>query len=117
MCQTFAKIFISTYTDFTMTNAQRVYEIVSQIPKGQVTTYGLIAKLADIKSPRAVGTMLHKNVDPDLVPCHRVVNQKGMLSKHYAFGGAYIQREKLEKEDVRFINNKINLKDHLWDGR
>ena len=68
---------------------KRIYEAVKKIPKGCVATYGQIAELAGNKGmARAVGNALHRNPDPDSIPCYRVVNSKGELSGAFAFGGA-----------------------------
>lgn len=59
---------------------QKVLEIVSKIPKGEVMTYKEVAKMA--KSPmafRAVGQILAKNYDP-AIPCHRVIGTSGKLT-------------------------------------
>jgi methylated-DNA-protein-cysteine methyltransferase-like protein len=90
-----------------------VFKFVAKIPKGKVMTYGQISKKLEINSPRAVGQILHKNVDPKNIPCHRVVFVNGRLSKSYAFGGEKIQKEKLEKEGIKFIGGKVDLKKHL----
>ncbi|MBR1628544.1 MAG: methylated-DNA--[Lachnospiraceae bacterium] len=53
---------------------KRIYEAVKSIPCGKVATYSQVAALAgDRKMARAVGNALHKNPDPDHIPCHRVV--------------------------------------------
>lgn len=55
--------------------SKRIYEAVKKIPKGKVATYGKVAEMAgDKKMARAVGNALHKNPDPDSIPCYRVVN-------------------------------------------
>lgn len=92
-----------------MTTAERIYSVVAQIPRGCVVTYGDIAKKAGIKSPRFVGTVLHKNSDPSRVPCHRVVNARGCVAKHYAFGGAGAQKKKLQQEGVLFVGDRVAL--------
>ena len=57
--------------------------------------------------------VLHYNPNPANIPCHRVVNAKGEVAEHFAFGGAKGQREKLEKEGIIFEENgKINLKEY-----
>lgn len=89
---------------------RRVYQIVTKIPKGKVMTYGQVAKLAGIKSPRIVGRYLHINPDPKNIPCHRVVDSKGNVSKNYAFGVFLAQIEALTEEWVIFVNNRIDLK-------
>ncbi|KAI8911687.1 6-O-methylguanine DNA methyltransferase [Gorgonomyces haynaldii] len=65
---------------------QRVYDITSQIPKGKVATYGLIANKLDT-SPRAVGNALRNNPFAPKVPCHRVVKSDRSI------GGFYGQKQ------------------------
>lgn len=79
----------------------KVYEIVSKIPKGKVTTYGAIAKKLGM-SPRTVGTALHLNPYEGEVPCHRVVNRDGRIAPGFAFGGLGAQKKLLEGEGVKF---------------
>lgn len=88
---------------------EKVYMIVSSIPKGRVMTYGQVAKQTGIRSARAVGQILHRNTDSLHIPCHRVVFADGSLSKHYVFGGEKEQKRKLEEEGVDFIGDKVNL--------
>ncbi|MDR2670251.1 MAG: MGMT family protein [Oscillospiraceae bacterium] len=78
-----------------------VYDVVRQIPPGQVASYGQVAALAGRwGAARAVGRALHRNPWPGVVPCHRVVFQNGALTSAFAFGGANIQRALLEAENV-----------------
>lgn len=87
----------------------KIYSIVKCIPKGKVMTYGQIAKMAKIKSPRFVGFVLSKNKDPKNIPCHRVIGSNGKLTG-YAFGGVIKKKEILEKEGVIFIDkNTVDL--------
>lgn len=91
---------------------EKVYEIVSKIPKGKVTTYGSIGKLLHM-SPRTVGTALHLNPYEGEVPCHRVVNRDGRIAPGFAFGGLGAQRKLLEKEGVAFIDDThVDMKIH-----
>jgi len=94
-------------------NKQKVLEFIASIPKGKVSTYGLVAKATGIRSPRAVGQMLHNNPDPKKYPCHRVVFKDGRVSTNYAFGGRSQQMARLKKEGILFISNKVDLKKHL----
>ena len=91
---------------------KQVYEILKTIPKGKVVTYGQIAEYLGNKNlSRVVGNIVHNNPDPSLIPCHRVVNCQGMVSKSFAFGGADAQRGLLEAEGIVFeYNGKIDLK-------
>lgn len=79
----------------------KIYDLVSSIPKGKVTTYGAIAKIAGV-DPRVVGFALHANKDPQNIPCHRVIKANGKIAAGYAFGGPHIQKRMLEKEGIKF---------------
>ena len=90
--------------------AKRIYEAVKQIPYGQVATYAQIAEMAgDRKMARAVGNALHRNPDPDGIPCYRVVNAKGELAGEFAFGGAWKQGELLEAEGIEVVCGRVDL--------
>ena len=56
---------------------------------------------------RVVGNILHGNPDPEHIPCHRVVNSTGQLSRLYAFGGIEAQRRLLVSEGVVFKNEQV----------
>ena len=87
---------------------EQVYEFVKSIPRGKVATYGQIAlHLGNRNFARVVGNILHSNPDPEHIPCHRVVNAQGRLSKAYAFGGIEAQRRLLESEGVVFKNEQV----------
>lgn len=95
-------------------NEEKVFRIVKKIPKGKVLTYGMVAKLAGVKNPRLVGSILHKNIDPEHIPCHRVVNSQGRVASSYAFGGAKAHAARLRKEGVKVVNNTVDLQNFLW---
>ena len=88
--------------------SDKVYEFVKSIPPGKVATYGQIALyLGNRNFARVVGNILHNNPDSDHIPCHRVVNAQGRLSRSYAFGGIEAQRRLLESEGVIFKNDLV----------
>lgn len=90
---------------------KRIYDAVRNIPKGKVATYGQVAALAgNPKMSRAVGNALHKNPDPDRIPCYRVVNSKGELSGAFAFGGKNVQAERLMADGIEVVNGRVDLK-------
>lgn len=95
---------------------QRIYAVVRNIPCGTVATYGQVAELAGNKRlSQIVGYALHVNPDPANIPCHRVVNIKGEVSKAFAFGGENKQRELLEKEGVGFLENGcVDMQTYQW---
>lgn len=79
--------------------AQDVYDLVAQIPKGRIMTYGQIAGLCG--SPRAariVGSVAHWG-PPDL-PWQRVVNRNGGLAGGYTTGGREAHKRDLEADGV-----------------
>lgn len=83
---------------------KKVYTAVCRIPKGKVASYGQVAFLCgNPQAARAVGTALHFNPLPGIVPCHRVVKSDGRLAPNFAFGGDTVQKELLEKEGVEVI--------------
>ena len=100
-----------SYDLVTDSPSKRIYEAVKKIPRGKVATYGQVAELAgDKKMARAVGNALHKNPDPDTIPCYRVVNAQGELAGKFAFGGADVQAKLLEADGIEVIDDKVDLK-------
>jgi methylated-DNA-protein-cysteine methyltransferase related protein len=102
----------------------RVYELVQCIPRGRVTTYGLIAAaLGDPRKAREVGWALYRTPDLIDIPAQRVVNREGRLSGARYFGpakrplnhGDSRQHELLRRERVRFVDaDRVDLDAHLW---
>ena len=104
------KMIYESYELVTDNPTKRIYEAVKKIPKGHVATYGQVAAMAgNEKMARAVGNALHKNPDPDNIPCFRVVNSKGELSGAFAFGGANVQAERLMADGVEVEDGKVDL--------
>ncbi len=99
-----------------MNTFERIYEIVRQIPKGKVASYGRVAALAGNPGwSRVVGYALHVNPDPDSIPCYRVVTKDGKLSEAFAFGGINMQRELLEKDGVEFLaDGRVDMDKFEW---
>ena len=101
-------------SEITDSPTKRIYDAVRKIPKGKVATYGLVAQLAgNPKMSRAVGNALHKNPDPDNIPCYRVVNSKGELSGEFAFGGMDIQAKLLRADGIEVVDGKVDLKKYM----
>lgn len=89
---------------------KRIYEAVKKIPYGRVATYGQVAAMAgNPKMSRAVGNALHKNPDPEHIPCYRVVNAKGNLAEAFVFGGVNQQELLLRAEGVKIANGRVDL--------
>jgi methylated-DNA-protein-cysteine methyltransferase-like protein len=97
---------------------QNVWDVVRQIPKGRVTTYGAIATYLGTKSSaRMVGWAMNASfiVQPK-VPAQRVVNRNGMLSGKAHFGTPTLMEELLVNEGIQIEEDKIiNFKEVFWD--
>lgn len=110
------RMITESYEIISYSPTKKIYEAVKKIPRGMVATYGQVAELAgDKKMARAVGNALHKNPDPDTIPCYRVVNSKGELAGAFAFGGANVQADLLRADGIEVIDNKVNLKKYAID--
>jgi len=101
---------------------EQVWNLVRQIPRGKVASYGQIALMipppADVDvdsykafSPRWVGGAMA--ACPGDVPWQRVINSQGKIS---ARPGAEKQRELLEEEGVEFAKDKVDWKKYGWKG-
>jgi len=93
---------------------EKIFKLLTKIPKGKVSTYSILAKISNIKSPRAVGKILHNNPNHKKYPCHRIVYKDGKLSKNFAFGGVTKQKQLLEKEGISFVEEKVEIEKHLF---
>lgn len=93
-------------TDF----AGQVLKFLTTIPRGRVVTYAQIAAaIGRPRATRAVGNILHRNLDGEKYPCYKVVNSQGKLACHYAFGGIAGQRRRLEADGVVVKNGRVDL--------
>lgn len=95
-----------------------VYDVVRQIPKGRVTSYGAVARfLGTGQSARMVGWAMNAahSVKPK-VPAHRVVNRIGMLSGKHHFGTPTQMQELLEKEKIKIKKDVVvDFEKLFWD--
>lgn len=82
-----------------MTFKEKVLAIVKTIKRGEVRTYGSVAKQAgNAKAARAVGNIMSKNYDK-AIPCHRVVRADGSVGG-YNRGGSVEKEKRLNDEKV-----------------
>lgn len=104
------RMITESYEIVTDSPTKRIYEAVKKIPAGKVATYGQVAAMAgNPKMSRAVGNALHKNPDPENIPCFRVVNSKGELSGAFAFGGENEQKKRLEADGIKVEDGRVEL--------
>ena len=90
---------------------QSVYQIVAQIPRGRVTSYGQIARmLGNPGAARQVGWAMRRC--PDDLPWQRVVCADGTIA---GGGWADIRRALLEEEGVPFLpDGRVDMKRCAW---
>jgi len=98
--------------------AERVHDMVQQVPYGKVTTYSTIATLiASPRAARAVGQALRAGKwAADDVPWHRVINSRGEISVKGDLHRPIRQRQLLEAEGVEFLSDKVDLSQWGWWG-
>jgi methylated-DNA-protein-cysteine methyltransferase-like protein len=61
-----------------------------------------------------VGYALHANPDPEHIPCYRVVNRDGKVSKAFVFGGENEQIRLLQAEGIEVTDGKVDLSKYRW---
>ena len=94
----------------------KIYEVVKQVPRGTVTTYGDVARIVGAGcDARLVGYAMAGVDDPE-VPWQRVINAQGKISPRPG-RGPELQRRRLEAEGVQFdARGRIDLKRFGWRG-
>ncbi len=93
----------------------RVYELVAQIPKGKVMTYGQIAALCGAAwAAWEVGQIAHTG--PEGLPWQRVVNKQGGLAAGWPGGGRQAHAAKLELDGVEVsADYTVDIQKLLWN--
>ncbi len=95
---------------------EAVYQLVRQIPRGRVTSYGAIAEaLGTRSSARMVGWAMNgaHAVQPP-VPAHRVVNRKGLLTGKIHFATPTQMQELLEGEGISVVEDQVQDFERLF---
>lgn len=94
-----------------------VYQVVREIPKGRVTSYGAIAHYLGLKSgARMVGYAMNAAHSMPDVPAQRVVNRLGLLTGKHHFATPTRMQELLEADGVVVENDQVKDFDQVfWD--
>ena len=95
-----------------------VFDVVRQIPKGKVTSYGAVAVYLGTKlSARMVGWAMNAaHTAKPKVPAQRVVNRNGMLTGKHHFATPTAMEELLKKDGVSVKNDTVvDFKKRFWD--
>ncbi len=91
----------------------RIWNVTRRIPRGKVSTYGAIARLAGFRGQARLGGYALHNLPPGAdIPWQRVINARGMVSLPGIAGTR--QRALLEKEGVAFRGNRVDLSRFGW---
>lgn len=93
---------------------ERTIEIILNIPKGRVMTYGQIAALAgNPRGARQVVRILHSMSGKYQLPWYRVINSKGQIALRYE--GYQQQLIELQAEGIEVDSNgNIDLQKYQW---
>jgi len=97
---------------------EAIYDIVRQVPRGRVTTYGHIAAAIGMKSgARMVGyAMNHCHRIVPEVPAHRVLNRDGLLTGKAHFGTNDEMAILLRNEGINVTDDRVaDFRALLWD--
>lgn len=95
---------------------ERIWQVVSRIPRGRVASYGQVARLAELPgSARYAGWVLKNLPAGSRLPWHRVVNGQGRLS--FPINSSQYRRQKslLEEEGVQFRDHRFSLRRYGWN--
>lgn len=92
---------------------EAVWQIVHAIPRGQVATYGQVARIAGMpQQSRLVGKILSSLPNGTKIPWHRVINSQGKISNP----NPAQQAELLASEGVILINGRVSLAHYQWQA-
>jgi methylated-DNA-protein-cysteine methyltransferase related protein len=97
--------------------AQAILDVVARVPRGKVTTYGVVAERAGWpRRARLVGQVLAKLPKGSRVPWHRVVAAGGRIAFPQGSEARAEQLRRLEKEGVDAARGRVDLRRHAWSG-
>lgn len=87
--------------------------LLTKIPRGKVSTYGLLARKLKIH-PRYAGKLLSKNTDGIKYPCYKIVCFDGSLGGYTSKHGIKDKIKKLRKDGIEVKNNRIDISKYLF---
>src|SRR5512137_176093 len=90
-----------------------VYQLVKQIPRGRVLTYGALARILRLPGgARSAGRAMAATPSGKGIPWHRVVGDHGKILIREPY--ASLQKKLLSSEGIEIVESRLNLKRHLW---
>jgi methylated-DNA-protein-cysteine methyltransferase-like protein len=94
-----------------------ILSVVEQVPRGKVTTYGVIAERAGLpRRARLVGRVLASLPERSTVPWHRVVAAGGRIALPQGAPSRDQQIRRLRREGVDAASGRVDLGRHGWQS-
>jgi len=94
---------------------EAIYAAVERIPRGRVSTYGVIAQVAGLpRRARLVGTALKSVPTSRKLPWHRVITSSGRIAFPESSDAFALQRSRLAREGVQLIRGRVDLSRFGW---
>lgn len=100
---------------YDLQKSQRIWQVVLEVPKGKVASYGQIADLAGLPGrARLVGKVLGYAPNELAIPWHRILRSNGQLAFSAGSNEAERQKGLLQEEGVVVLNNRVKMKQFGW---
>jgi methylated-DNA-protein-cysteine methyltransferase-like protein len=97
--------------------AQAILAVVRSIPRGRVSTYGLVADRAGLpRRARLVGRVLASLPAGSTIPWHRVVAAGGRIAFPPGSRANREQRARLAREGVPSLSGRVDMDRNGWHG-
>lgn len=94
---------------------EAIYAAVERIPRGRVSTYGVIAQVAGLpRRARLVGTALKSVPTARRLPWHRVITSSGRIAFPESSDAFALQRSRLAREGVQLVSGRVDLSRYGW---
>lgn len=100
---------------FNQQKRERIWKTVCNVPKGKVSSYGLIADLAGLPGrARMVGNAMQNAPSEMKIPWYRILKSNGALAFKSGSSQAEKQKGLLQEEGVVVLNNRVKMKQFGW---
>ena len=94
---------------------EAIYAAVERIPRGRVSTYGVIAQISGLpRRARLVGTALRSVPTARRLPWHRVITSSGRIAFPESSDAFALQRSRLAREGVQLVSGRVDLSRYGW---
>ncbi len=95
---------------------QRLWEVIADIPRGTVASYGQIAQVSGIaRGARQVAYALRHTPCDLQLPWHRVIRSSGKIAFESGSRHFRLQRDRLAEEGVVVVGGKVDMRKYRWE--